>query len=86
MRGRIALVPWVRAFKTKATEAARKQKQAAAASATGGRDPYSLFKEALTSPRPSVAEAGSVTEAMRDAEWKQHRAAYSREKMAEVCQ
>jgi hypothetical protein len=74
--------PASRGFKSKATEMAKKQKAAAAASKTGGRDPYALFKEAIASQPDRAARAEAK---MAPEEYQQHRAAYSREKMLEVC-
>ena len=67
----------VRAFKTKASTAA--SKAASKKDATGGRDPYGLFKEAIASDFPDA-----VSTPMAYEEWKEHRASYSRVKMHEV--
>jgi hypothetical protein len=68
-----------RAFKTKAAEKAAQQQAKAAAG--GGRDPYSLFKEAIVSQPDAEASAAAR---MSHKAWREHRAAYSRAKIGEV--
>ena len=66
-----------RGFKTKATERAKKAAAASAEDkANRGRDPYGLFKSAISSEPERQAKTNSGT-------WREHRAAYSREKMHE---
>ena len=71
-----------RAFKTKAGDRAAVQaRQQAAAKAGQGRDPYGLFKEAIVSQPNAEATAAAR---MSHKSWREHRAAYSRAKIAEV--
>ena len=71
-----------RGFKTKTSQAQTKLKaQQMAKAATGGRDPYGLFKEAIASPANPEADNRKRT---RQQQRRDHRAEYSRALMNEV--
>ena len=70
-----------RAFKTVAKMKEKEAASKAALKATGGRDPYGLFKEAIASPPDPEADG---RKRMRQQQRREHRAAYSRALMKEV--
>lgn len=73
---RLRISPPARTFKAKS-----KKDADPAATATQGRDPYALFKQAIVSQPPDPDAVAAAV--LPHDEWREHRAAYSRAKMIE---
>ena len=82
LRASSSALALARTFKTKASEmAAKKAALASAEKANRGKDPYGLFKTAIMSEPEEDKTRGPWKQ--EHAEWKEHRANYSRAKMLE---